>query len=75
MGVISKKLLQKLGRDFFIIDAHAHIGETVGVGVFLPEHVRVTSEDLIERMKLNGTDMAIISPLVGYPAPTALKIL
>ncbi|MEM2703526.1 MAG: amidohydrolase family protein [Candidatus Bathyarchaeia archaeon] len=73
LGIISKEILKKLDREFFIIDVHAHIGETVGVGVFLPEYVKVTAEDLIKRMDINGTDMAIPSPLTGYPTPNGIK--
>lgn len=73
MGRMSDEILKKLRREFLIIDVHAHIGETIGVGVFLPKHMRVTPEDLIRSMDLNGTDMAIISPLVGYPAPNGIK--
>lgn len=73
MGALSEEIIKKMQKSFFIIDVHAHIGETVGVGLFLPEHIRVTPEDLIKRMDYNGTDMAVISPLVGYPAPNGIK--
>lgn len=73
LGIISSEVIKKLQRKFFIIDAHAHVGETVGVGVFLPEYIRVAPEDLIMKMDYNGTDMAVISPLVGYPAPNGIK--
>lgn len=73
MGKVSDAIIKKLKREFFMIDVHAHVGETVGVGVFLPEHLRVTPEDLIKNMDHNGTDMAIVSPLVGYPSPKGIK--
>ncbi|MEM1586972.1 MAG: amidohydrolase family protein [Candidatus Bathyarchaeia archaeon] len=73
MGRISEEIIKKLRREFLIIDTHAHIGETIGVGVFLPEYLCCTPEDLIKSMDLNGSDLAIISPLVGYPFPNGIK--
>lgn len=68
-----KKFIRKMKGDFFIIDAHAHIGETVGIGVFLPECMKVSPEDLIKSMDLNGSDVAVVSPLVGYLRPNGIK--
>lgn len=68
-----KKFIKKLKKDFSVIDVHAHVGETVGIGVFLPSVVKVTPEDLIESMDLNGSDVAVVSPLVGYPRPNGIK--
>lgn len=36
MGKVSDAIIKKLKREFFIIDVHAHVGETVGVVIFLP---------------------------------------
>jgi predicted TIM-barrel fold metal-dependent hydrolase len=73
LGNISKEIIGRLKRKFFIIDTHAHIGESVGVALYLPEHLKVTSEDLIKKMEYNGTDMAIVSPLVGYSTSCGVK--
>ncbi|MEM2169950.1 MAG: amidohydrolase family protein [Candidatus Bathyarchaeia archaeon] len=73
MGKISEEIIGRLRKEFLVIDVHAHIGETIGVGVFLPKYLRVTPEVLIKNMDLNGTDLAVISPLVGYPSPNGIK--
>lgn len=61
-------------KEEFVIDVHAHLGKSVSIrkaevgGV-----VETTPEHLIRLMDLAKIDMAIISPIPGYPCPRGQK--
>jgi predicted TIM-barrel fold metal-dependent hydrolase len=65
---IKEEILEKFRKEFFIIDVHEHIGESIGLGV-----AESTPERVIKNMDLNGIEMAVISPLVGYPTANGYK--
>ncbi|MEM2320039.1 MAG: amidohydrolase family protein [Candidatus Bathyarchaeia archaeon] len=58
---IKEEVFDKLRKEFFIIDVHEHIGETLGLG-----GRKITPEEVIKKMDLNGIEKAVISPIVGH---------